>query len=538
VTGAVPGDEVSVWFEAGGVSSAPFTYRLVSATGNPVLILAVEDYTGEGPVYAKTDGPSYLDAYREALTSAEIDFDVYDFDAMGRRAPSALGVLGHYWAVVWYTGDDVAIRDPGMAQGTTSRATLELMQAVRAYLNEGGKVVYSGKSAGLPYYQGLEFDPVANAPCDPDDNGEDRCDTLSNDFMQYYMGAASTSAGTALGGDRSVVDYPANAWGPQTPMTGLALRFGPPGAANQDSSRVYRATSQAMPAETYPHFRSAFVARLDQPGSRPHTGEHTLWSGSVPYAYQRLMRTVDFTGTSQAGLDFWIARETRQPFDAVIVEAHTPGLDDWTTLPDGNGHTTQQDALSCTSPTWFALFPHLVHYMTPDTTVDPPTCAPTGTTGAWHAATSYSDGWEHWSVDLGAWAGRQVEVSITYVRSRIPFTGVFLDDVSLSTGESTSFEDGLGGWTLSGLATNGQPHAADFKLATAADYPPPTSGPVVLTADTVLLGFGLEGIAEAAQRRDLVERLLGHLLGPTSRILSLPPRGASGRLYLPSLQRR
>ena len=36
---------------------------------------------------------------------------MYDYDAEGRKAPDALGVLSHYDAVIWYTGNDNVTRD-------------------------------------------------------------------------------------------------------------------------------------------------------------------------------------------------------------------------------------------------------------------------------------------------------------------------------------------------------------------------------------------------------------------------------------------
>ena len=41
----------------------------------------------------------------------ESTYDVYDYDAMGRKAPDALGVLSHYDAVIWETGNDNVTRD-------------------------------------------------------------------------------------------------------------------------------------------------------------------------------------------------------------------------------------------------------------------------------------------------------------------------------------------------------------------------------------------------------------------------------------------
>ena len=50
VTGTDPGDSVEVWFEGGGEVSDSFTYQAVSESGNRVLVVAAEDYTGASPV--------------------------------------------------------------------------------------------------------------------------------------------------------------------------------------------------------------------------------------------------------------------------------------------------------------------------------------------------------------------------------------------------------------------------------------------------------------------------------------------------------
>ena len=62
VTGTDPGDSVEVWFEGGGQSSESFTYDAVSETGNRVLVVAAEDYTGASPVQAP--GPHFVDDVR------------------------------------------------------------------------------------------------------------------------------------------------------------------------------------------------------------------------------------------------------------------------------------------------------------------------------------------------------------------------------------------------------------------------------------------------------------------------------------------
>ena len=67
VRGTKPGDDVRVWFEGGGERSEAFTYRAVSETDNPVLVLASEDYSGRSPDYADKTQPAYLDYYERAL---------------------------------------------------------------------------------------------------------------------------------------------------------------------------------------------------------------------------------------------------------------------------------------------------------------------------------------------------------------------------------------------------------------------------------------------------------------------------------------
>ena len=98
-----------------------FTFTAAVSAPKDVLVLAAEDYSGThpGPVHP---GPEYLSVYTDALQSLGLSYDVYDIDARGRTAPDPLGVLSHYDAVVWYTGDDVFVREPGQPATTgTSR---------------------------------------------------------------------------------------------------------------------------------------------------------------------------------------------------------------------------------------------------------------------------------------------------------------------------------------------------------------------------------------------------------------------------------
>jgi hypothetical protein len=126
----------------------------------------------------------------------------------------------------------------------------------------------------------------------------------------------------------------------------------------------------------------------------------------------------------------------------MFVEAHTVGADDWTTLPEAGGHSGTGTGESC--PEGISeLHPFLLHYQGAD-------CSATGTTGTWNAITGPSNGWQEYDFDLSAYAGKQVEVSISYMSDWYgQGYGVFLDDVRLdvngATVTRTSFETDLGG---------------------------------------------------------------------------------------------
>ncbi len=204
----------------------------------------------------------------------------------------------------------------------------------------------------------------------------------------------------------------------------------------------------------------------------PRTGEQYALSQKGDPSFKRLARTISVPAGG-ATLSFAINRDTEPEWDFVFVEAHTVGADDWTTLPDVNGHTSQNTGFSC--PFWHELHPFLTHYQT-DNGDEP--CSPAGSSGDWWAASGASEGWEDWSVDLSAFADSDVEVSISYASDDfIQLAGAFVDDVVVSTGAgTTSFEDDgdtFDGWTVPGAPDGSAPNPNDWIVGTPADAPPP-----------------------------------------------------------------
>jgi hypothetical protein len=211
----------------------------------------------------------------------------------------------------------------------------------------------------------------------------------------------------------------------------------------------------------------AIASPLFEANRGPRTGSLlavSVWANS---SYKRLTRTISVPATG-AQLSFWVTRETERQADFMFVEARTPGQDDWTTLQDANGHTTQDTGSSC--PGWLSLHPFLAHYQTD---AGDGTCTPSGTSGQWHAASGFSYAREHWSVDLGAWAGRDVEVSITIASNEsVNYRGLYLDDIVNSAGSgSTSWEedgDVLDGWGLGGAPPGSPGNFNDWRLTDEA----------------------------------------------------------------------
>jgi bacillopeptidase F (M6 metalloprotease family) len=96
------------------------------------------------------------------------------------------------------------------------------------------------------------------------------------------------------------------------------------------------------PEDSFPQFDSRpaaeYLSGLSGPFD-PHTGQSVMWSNRADEAYKRLTRTITVPAGG-ASMSFWTSFNLEQDFDYLIVEAHTVGQDDWTTLPDHNGLTT------------------------------------------------------------------------------------------------------------------------------------------------------------------------------------------------------
>lgn len=124
-----------------------------------------------------------------------------------------------------------------------------------------------------------------------------------------------------------------------------------------------------------------------------------------------------------------------------------------------------------------------------------------------------SAGWEHWEIDLSAYAGSEVEVAISYASDwAVQGLGAFVDAFEVSTEPGVeSFEAGLGAWSVTGPPEGSDPNPNDWQRTQSVGF---EEGAVTATDDTLFFGFGFEGIATPAARAAVMDRSLAHLLGP------------------------
>jgi Zinc carboxypeptidase len=517
IPGLAMGDSVDYWFTGGGESTDPVEFEVVEDADADVLIVAAEDRTGFSaiPAYTNTTSPNFLSYYGDAVAASGRTFDVYDIDANSRTSPDHLGVLGHYDEVVWYTGNDLVTREFGWPGGNVSRLAVDNTLNMRQYLNEGGNLLYAGQWAGWLENSGQQqfYDPVANEQCTSSQEVFDRCLLWGdkNDFLQYYLGAFAFNSG---GGFDTTTGDPFPLVATDTPYTGGGpwTFNGPDSAGNHVGgggllpTASFLTTSTILPPDEYPQFTSDARANWDRGGGanpfEPFEGDWYVYSDQASVTYKRLMRS--FTVPAGGGdMTFRFSYDTEPDWDFVFVEIHDIAADTWVTAPDQNGHTNNSTGQSCPAG-WFELHPWLEQYQGAD-------CSGAG----WNAHSGRSAGWEPWSIDLDAYAGKNIEISISYASDwAVQGLGAFVDTVQLPGEPLESFETGIGAWTTPGPPPGSDPNPNDWFRTESLGF---EEGAIVsetpLEADftTLYFGFGLEGVDGAAARGDLMGRSLDFL---------------------------
>ncbi|MFD9410784.1 M14 family zinc carboxypeptidase [Streptomyces sp. NPDC059989] len=457
VDGAKPGDKVEVWFtgrdRSSGkqVSSEHFTYTVAERPRADVLVIAEE---GAKAQHAQ----AYVDALRANGRSAAV------WDVATQGAPHHLGVLSHFRTAVHYTG----AKTPG---GDTQLA-------VRAFLNEGGKLIEAGELAG------------GNAQVGS---------AVTNDFSQYWLGAygrTTTPGATGFTGAGA--------------LNGAKGGLGDAAGNPLNAPGSYTVTSESLAPAQFPQFRSAQAGQFAGVANpyAPYAGAGMASALHADDDWKRLTRTIDLTQVKAADkpqLKLALNWNTEPGYDHAALEARTAGGDDWTTLPDAGGLSSTTVPEECGAGFFVNGHPFLRRYLT----LEGGGCTPKGTSGAWNSFTGSSSGWKQVTFDLSAYAGKQVEVSLAYITD--PGSGgrgVFADDARLNVGgvdqTTEGFETSLGVWTAQGAPAGSPEVPGDWSRSGELFK----SYAAVTTRDTVLLGFGLEHLPAAADRALLVGKAL------------------------------
>ncbi|QEV17503.1 M14 family metallopeptidase [Streptomyces alboniger] len=458
VEGARAGDKVEVWFtgrtKKGRTQSEHFTYTVAERPKGSALVVAEE-----GAPAAQTK--KYIDALKANGRSAAV------WDVAERGAPHPLGVLSHFSVVVHPTGDPV----PG--------APTQL--ALRAYLNEGGNLIESGERTG---------------------GDVDLGEALTDDFAQYYLGAYERLPAPGVKSFKG-----SGALGRvNTPLADA-------GANPLDKAGRFTVTSDNLPARQFPQFKSAAAGSypgLTNPYA-PYEGQGMASATHADRDYKRLTRTLDLTGVPAADkpeLRLALNWSLEPGYDHGLLEARTPGADDWTTLPDRNGNSRATVPAECAAGFLLNGHPFLRHYLT----LGAGGCTATGSSGSWNSFTGSSGGWKPVAFDLSAYAGKKVEVSLASVTD--PSSGgrgLFADKAQLVIGgdvkETEGFETSLGSWKVSPPPA-GSPNITGDWSSSGELYKPYAA---VTARDSVLLGFGLEHVPGSAERTALMGASLAHL---------------------------
>ena len=490
-----------------------------------MLVIADEDVTGVNPTYpAGTAGPKYLDDYMAALDANGIGHDTWDVDSQG--VPHPLGVLDHYDAVIWELGDNRLTQDEEDFLTDTYRfgpledlAVAEKEQyltlAVRDYLNEGGKLLQTGETTGYfgqlggslgGIYYGLDGAPEEDCVVTEDFFSD--CLLLADDFHQYYLGAYARTTFAEPGRHRRHRDAARRGGRGRSagrpPSTTRSTRRGP---SRSPATRCRPTSSRCSPARRRAPTSAPAAPTRSAPsrasGTRRPSMPTPRTSGSPARSTSRA-----WPRPTLPRLEFQLSYSTELGYDHVIVEAAPSGTDQWTTLPDLNGGTTNLAPIECEGGFLLAMHPFLTHYLTGGNP-----CGTTGSTGSWNSFTGESGGWQQVAFDLSAYVAGPVDVKISYVTD--PNTGgigAFVDDTHVVTtaGEldADGFESDTSLWEPEGSPTGSAPNAGDFQFAgTLVEV-----AASVTTEDSVLLGYGIEQLATPAEQADVLGRIMTYLL--------------------------
>ena len=335
-----------VWFEGGGQTSDSFTYTAVSETGNPVLVMAAEDYTGASPVQT----PARITS---ATTRTRSDGQRHRLRRLRRRRQRPHGPRR--------PRRPQPLRRRRLVHGQRHRhprAGLARRERVAtghaASCSRSATTSTRAASCCTPASTPGTSTPPATAP-----SATTRSTTSSARRRRRSRARCRTAAGLGRRRQRrhrvlvrgaprqrgrrarSRHRRPARRRRRRGPVHGHGLWSfnGADSAENQDHNASFITTSGLLPVADYPQFESRAVAKYDRPGGpfEPHTRRRLRLFADRGHLLQAA-DAHDQRARWRADRCPSGSRATPRPTGTTCSSRRTHvGQDDWTTLPDANG---------------------------------------------------------------------------------------------------------------------------------------------------------------------------------------------------------
>ena len=197
---------------------------------------------------------------------------------------------------------------------------------------------------------------------------------------------SSTGSARYIQVDRATGDdddgEPFDVIGVDDPFNGLTWGFnGADSADNQDAQRLVRRDERHPAARRVPAVQELAVgrARTGRAGRSRRTRATSTCTRRSPTSRTSGSRATIDVPAGGGDLTFWTSYDTEARLGLPVRGGPTAGGDDWTTLPDANGHTDDRRRATAARRAGATLHPQLDHYQT----LEPAdvTCTSTGTTG-------------------------------------------------------------------------------------------------------------------------------------------------------------
>ena len=476
-----------------------------------MLVVAAEDYTGASPV--QTPGPHYLQYYLDALAANGIARRrLRRRRARPHRAGRSSACSATTTASSGTRATTPSPAQPGGARGNADRLALDEMLEMRAYMDEGGRVLYTGKQRRPAVHRRRRRHPVLRP--------EGRGGLQARRPGAWTRGAACCCAArpgrrpdqrraavlvrrhaSQIAGDGQDETAPRTASTASAPRsTGLDLGASTAPAARRTRPQLVVHHDERHPAgRRVPAVRELGLGALgrSRAGRSTRTPAASTSTRRSPTCRTSGSRERSRCRPAAATLTFWTSYDTEPDWDFLAVEARTAGrrrLDDAARRRTGTRPARTRARAARDSG--------LARRCTRSSTTTrrksaTATCTPTGTDAApgtprRATRTAGSSG----RSTSTSYAGKTVEISIAYISDwGTQNLGVFLDDFTWPGGRRPrSRAPTLGGWQITG------PPAGSGTNANNCESPMPAASQSARRSPPrshCCSGFGFEGISTA-----------------------------------------